>query len=385
MENVVSVKVKNPIDNFLYVLRAPETKRKYPQRLKFFFDYVLPAFKDQDLQTQAMEFIKLGRGNSDFVYDSFLSFITTQNKRIDKKEITAGTVRNYYKAAKLFCEMNNVLTNWKMISKGLAKEKEYGEDRAPTREEIIQLMKYPDRRIKTIILVMATSGIRAGAWDYLKWKHIVPIERYGKIVAAKLIVYGGEQGSYFTFITPEAYHACNEWMEFRESFGEKITGDSWLVRDLWQTTHTHTHQSSKFGIGLVSYPKQLRSKGVKSLMERALKTQGVEKIMKEGVNHNTRREWKVLHGFRKFFNSVLVNADVNFTKKERLMGHDTGLDNNYFKPKDNDLLDAYLTVVNELTLNEEFKLREQIRILQIDANKYDRLAAEIAALRKKIK
>ena len=62
----------------------------------------------------------------------------------------------------------------------------------------------------------------------------------------------------------------------------------------------------------------------KVLMERAIRTQGVEKILKEGTNHNTRREWKVMHGYRKWFNGVLVNANVNHTKKERLMGHDTG-------------------------------------------------------------
>jgi integrase len=35
---------------------------------------------------------------------------------------------------------------------------------------------------------MATSGIRLGAWDYLRWKDIKPIEHQGKIVAAKIII-----------------------------------------------------------------------------------------------------------------------------------------------------------------------------------------------------
>jgi hypothetical protein len=29
-------------------------------------------------------------------------------------------------------------------------------------------MKYPDRRMKPIILIMISSGIRIGSWDYLK-------------------------------------------------------------------------------------------------------------------------------------------------------------------------------------------------------------------------
>jgi hypothetical protein len=34
-------------------------------------------------------------------------------------------------------------------------------------------------------------------------------------------------------MTPEAYSSIKEWMDFRESHGEKITSDSWIMRDLW--------------------------------------------------------------------------------------------------------------------------------------------------------
>jgi len=39
---------------------------------------------------------------------------------------------------------------------------------------------------------MASGGFRVGAWDYLKWGHVIPIERNRKIVAAKMIIYSGE-------------------------------------------------------------------------------------------------------------------------------------------------------------------------------------------------
>jgi hypothetical protein len=236
--------------------------------------------------------------------------------------------------------MNDIIINWKRVTKGLLKEKEYGDDRAPTVDELIQIMKYPDRRIKPIVLVMCTSGIRGGAWDLLRWKNIIPIKRNGELVAAKIIVYDGEPGSYYSFITPEAYYSCLDWMNFRVSQGEEITGESWVMRDLWQTTRKQRGGN----IGVAAYPKQLKSTGIKSLMERTIKTQGVEKILKAGTNHNTRRQWKVLHGYRKWFNSVLVNSNFSHTKKEKLMGHDLRLDNNYFKPHDDDLLESYLGV-----------------------------------------
>ena len=39
---------------------------------------------------------------------------------------------------------------------------------------------------------MSSSGIRVGAWDYLRWGHIQPIKRHEKIVAAKIVIYAGD-------------------------------------------------------------------------------------------------------------------------------------------------------------------------------------------------
>ena len=43
-------------------------------------------------------------------------------------------------------------------------------------EETRRLVEYPDRRIKPIVYTMCSSGIRVGAWDYLRWKHVIPIK-----------------------------------------------------------------------------------------------------------------------------------------------------------------------------------------------------------------
>ncbi len=342
----------DPYSLFIFAINSPLTKEKYVPRLNKFFDFV--NLKGT-IQERCITFVKNAKEEPSWVVGCVIRFLQMNKESVERKEITAATALNYVKTIKLFCEMNDVLLPWKKITKGLIKEKEYGEDRAPTVEEITQLVKYPDRRIKPIVLVMASSGIRGGAWDYLKWKNIIPIKRDNKIVVAKMIIYAGEPDEYYTFITSEAYFSLRDWMDFRQSYGEEITGESWLMRDLWQTT-THKRGS----IGVASYPKPLKSTGIKSLIERALKTQGIEKILKKGTNHNTRREWKALHGFRKFFNSILIKSNVNYTVKERLMGHDTGLDNNYFKPNENDILNEYLKAVNELTINEEFRLQQQV-------------------------
>nr|MDQ4050748.1 hypothetical protein [Thermoproteota archaeon] len=55
--------------------------------------------------------------------------------------------------------------NWDRISKGLPPPNFVANDRAPTVEEIRKVVEYPDRRIKPIVYVMCSSGIRLGAWQ----------------------------------------------------------------------------------------------------------------------------------------------------------------------------------------------------------------------------
>ena len=94
---------------------------------------------------------------------------------------------------KLFCEMNDLYVPWKKLTRGLPKAKNYADDRVPRLDETQKIITYPDWRMKAIVCTMASSGIRLGAWDSLRWEHIVPITEDGKVIAAKIIVYAGDQ------------------------------------------------------------------------------------------------------------------------------------------------------------------------------------------------
>jgi hypothetical protein len=161
-----------------------------------------------------------------------------QKGRVESKEIAAATLKNFMKSLKVFCDSSDLDIPWKKITRGLPRGRQASDDRAPTIDEIGKLVEYPDRRIKPIVYTMISSGIRLGSWDFLQWKHVKPvINENGEIVAAKLRVYAGVIEEYYAFITPEAYNAVKEWIDFRSCHGEKVTGDSWLMRDLWQTTN----------------------------------------------------------------------------------------------------------------------------------------------------
>ena len=196
------------------------TRDRYQTRVAKFFDFA--GIPGTTVEEKARTFANRGKDDINWAFSNILKFIHFQKERVDRKEITGATVRNYAKSIKLFCEMADIPIPWKKITRGLPRGKKYADDRIPTIEEIRKLLEYPDRRIKAIVNTMASSGIRIGAWDYLQWGHIRPIERDGETIAAKMIVYAGEDEEYFTFISPEAWHALEDWMNYRKGSGEII-------------------------------------------------------------------------------------------------------------------------------------------------------------------
>ena len=53
----------------------------------------------------------------------------------------------------------------------------------------LKLLKYLDRRIKPIVLVMVSSGIRVGAWNYLNGEILYSLQEINNNRSAKIKVY----------------------------------------------------------------------------------------------------------------------------------------------------------------------------------------------------
>ena len=139
-------------------------------------------------------------------------------------------------------------------------------------------------------------------------------------------------------------------MSFRDKCGEKITGDSWIMRNLWDNRVTK-------GKGWATIPKKLKSSGVKALVENAIWTQGLRTKLPAGKR---RHEFQADPGFRKFFktHAEQVMKPINV---EVLMSHSTGVSDSYYKPVEKVLLEDYLKAVDLLTINtDKATLQKQI-------------------------
>lgn len=358
-------------------INSPDTKRQYPKRLKLFFDFI--ALQGKEIEEQGLAFLdQVKREGSSWVAQNVMEYLNHHKERVLRNEIAPGTLKNMYRPIKTFCDTYPEVSDsipWKRILKAMPKVKLYSNDRAPTIEEIRKLVEFPDRRIKPIVYVMCSSGIRVGAWDYLKWRHVTPQynRKTGELIAAKLLVYAGTGDEYQTFMTPEAYFALKEWMDFRASYGEQITGDSWLMRNIWKTVgvkrsnnklhnpdnnskdsrkrkNSCTGDNEYFGYrcdGDATNPEKLPSEAIKHILLRALYVQGIRSELKDGEN---RHDFKGAHGMRKFYKTRAEQVMLR-TNVEYLIGHSLGVSSSYYKPSEFELLTDYLKAIPSLTIN----------------------------------
>jgi len=108
----------------------------------------------------------------------------------------------------------------------------------------------------------------------------------------------------------------------------------------------------------VKYPTihRLNSIGVKKRIEKLAKTIGMRQSLPKGKK---RYDVPLDHGFRKYFNTMMRRAKVNFLDKEDMMGHKVGLEKHYerYQEEDFERFPEYQKAIPFLTISDEDRLR----------------------------
>jgi integrase len=327
------------IELFRAAIRNSATRDPYERRLIGFL---------KDVNITPDEFVTMAKKDARLFERKIISFISTQNLRTEKGEITSGTVSNSLKAIKLLLEMNDVSLNWKKIRRVLPRARRYALDRIPTIEEVQQIVGAADFRGRALTLVFTSSGLREGAIQHLTLGDYTHIKQDEKIVAGRLLVYSKDPEEYVTFITPEACDILDRYIAFRREHGEKVYSTSPLFRDKFDPIRgIYGHSKHSKGVVL-----SMTAPAVRQYYNRLLFSLGIR-------NQKKRRHEFSVHGFRKFFKTKAEIGGMKPINVETLMGHSTGISDSYYRPTETELLQDYLKVVEQLTISSETRLKAE--------------------------
>jgi integrase len=145
---------------------------------------------------------------------------------VKKKGKSHGAIQNYLAPIKLYYSIHDVTLNTKKIDRFLPEQRKHRKDRAYTHEEISKLLQICDERMKVVILLMASSGIRIGSIPNLRIRHLQD---------NNLTVYEGDKEEYLTFMTSECQKTIDNYIDMRSRYGEKINDNSFLIREQFNT------------------------------------------------------------------------------------------------------------------------------------------------------
>jgi integrase len=238
-----------------------------------------------------------------------------------ERRLSPATVSGYIAPIAHFYNMNDLEIRWKKLKKFKAKHYSVVEDKPYSREQIKTLIDAASLRDKCIILLMASAGLRRGAFKYLRIRDITKIDKYGLY---RINVYRKEQEQYVTFCTPECAKYIDQYLEWRKRLGEQLKLDSPLFRITFDT------------IIQINRPIAVSDYVITRMVYTLLDSTGV-RARAEGYK---RTELMQTHAFRKYFKTTCINAGMNPLYSEYLMGHRSGLTKSYFKPTDMELLEG---------------------------------------------
>jgi integrase len=369
---------------FKGALHSDKTLQLYKQQLWHFCNFIEMTTEEiiaKYTGDKIKEMIHLQR-----IVEDYVLFLQA---KISEGEITAGTAHSMIPPIKLFCEMNDIILNWRKINKLLPHVNGNATDEAYTREQIKKMLEYSDLRAKIPILFMASSGMRLGGFVGLMDGDIRPIydEVTGKkLVAAHVVVYKGTDDEYDTFISPEAFSTYQEYRNLRIKFGEVITKKSPILLrrfDISPDGKTATLDNTR-PVALSTVAGIIRTVAYKA------------SIREVSENYKDRYNIKIAHGFRKFFNTTLSSIRtkdgrlaIDFIRKEMMMGHALmnihALEQNYNRAdRPKMLLEDYLKAVSELTISDEERMKIEVKKLQTDISNMKSVEIELSEKDKEI-
>ncbi len=340
---------------FENAIKSTETLKRYKYYLDIFIKFY--HLKNYD-SLVSMDSQKLQIMIEDYVMDI-------------KKRVNPNSVPTYINPLQTFLEVNENELKWKKIRRLFPAKIKASGRKAYTRDDIARMLSLePEQRNRAIIHILSSTGIRKGALPNLQIKHLKKMEHD----CYALMVYEGSTEEYWTFIIPEASKELDLYLEQRQRDGEKLDGNSPLLRTRYQ-----------IGIQKV---RPMTNKAIDQVMHRIVKRSRLRE------KNGNRYDKMLQHGFRKRFVTIVkLNKEIPVAVAEKLIGHkayydDRGnhiqLDESYVVPEVDQLFNFFKKVISYLTISDEERTKAENKRLRKEKSELEKKNEELLEYKMKV-
>ncbi len=264
------------------------------------------------------------------------AFLVSYLTHLKSRKLKHASISLYLSSVELFLDMNEVSYPKKVIRRLLPiEDKKQGGELPYTTDEITRMLQVsPKLRTKALIHFFTSTGCRPNALHD-------PTVKIGDLIdlpdgCKSILLYEDSKEEAWTFLTPEAVKAIDNYIRSRKLNGEHIDESSPLFENKG---------------------KPIAFRAIRHIITRVIKNAGIQRIKK-----GARYDKALIYGFRKRFNTILkITEGLNANIAEKLMAHKKGLDGVYLKPTMNECHKEFKKAITEIAIDPTERQRLEIQ------------------------
>ena len=340
-------------ERFIRKIKSPASRKAWISALNQYMEYRHCTKYSQLLKGKPQQ-------HEEWI-EEYIAYRQDKGTRAQSVGSQVTGLRKFYRANKVKG------IDWEEVREALGETVRAVEDKPYTHEQIARLAAASAPKIRIVEYSEAQGGPRVGAFPKMKLGDLTRLDELGLY---RVKVYPLTEDAYVTFFGPEASKEIDEYLERRRRDGEELTPASPLIREDYTPKTVKT-------------PKFIAKKTIEGAIERAAKNAGL-RFTNKGGGPDKRKETMLTHGLRKFFKQQCRRAGLDPIVIEWLVGHKSGeakigiskLMMVYDPAQEDELLTEYLKAVDNLTINEENRLKRRNVILEKRVEVRDEKLAE---------
>ena len=179
--------------NFINSLKAPITKETYDIHIKRYLKFcnltkLSELLAIQEPQKQIIKYI-----------------MSLRERGLSTRSIHTMLYGIYH-----LCNMNDIILNTGKINMFIGEPTLKPVDRPYTYQELQKILNVSDLRMKVVVGLMSSAGLRIGAITSLRLRSLEKVEQ-----SYKVTVYEGTNEQYYSFTTPECASFIDAYLEYR--------------------------------------------------------------------------------------------------------------------------------------------------------------------------